>query len=67
MTTSSITSAFPCSRSATTIMCLAKRPGAENVSGNDWSRKSRNSNDARIDLRFVELSRDQASAVAPLD
>jgi len=48
ITASSMTSAFPFSRSATIIMCLAKRFGTENVSGNDWSSKSRKSNDARM-------------------
>src|SRR5215467_12722630 len=35
MIASSIASAFPISRSATIIMCLAKRFGTEKVSGND--------------------------------
>src|SRR5205823_5552281 len=48
MTASSTASAFPSSRSATIIMCFAKRFGTENVSGNDCCRKSLKSNDARM-------------------
>jgi hypothetical protein len=44
-------------------MCFAKRFGTENVPGNEWSRKSRKSNDARV----VELARHQAPAVSPVE
>ena len=48
MTASSMAWAFPVSRSATIIMCFAKRLGIENVSGNDRCRKSLESKDARM-------------------
>ena len=50
MTASSMMSPFPFSRSATIIMCLAKRFGTENVPGNDWSRKSRGSKSVRMTM-----------------
>lgn len=48
MIASSMASALPFLRSATVIMCLAKRLGTENVSGNDRCRKSLESKDARM-------------------
>ena len=42
--------------SATTIISVANRFGTENVSGNDWSRKSRRSNCVRMTMWLsVEL------------
>jgi hypothetical protein len=68
MTASSMRSGFPFSRSATTIMCLAKRLGTENVSGNDWSRKSRRSKGrSDDDVAVVELAGDEAPAVPPVE
>ena len=67
MTASSMAWAFPVSRSATIIMCFAKRLGIENVSGNDRCRKSLESRMPNYDVPVVELSGHQAAAVAPAD
>ena len=48
ITASSMASPLPCPRSATIIMCFAKRPGTENVSGKDCRSRSRASNDDRM-------------------
>ena len=67
MTASSTASALPCSRSATTIMCLANRFGTENVSGKRLEQEI-----PEVELRtdddvvVVELPGDQASAIPPV-
>jgi hypothetical protein len=49
-------------------MCFAKRFGTENVSGNEWIRKSRKfERRTDDDVAAVALPRDQAPAVSPVE
>ena len=67
MTASSIASGFPCSRSATIIMCRANRSGTENVSGNEWSKNLELERRADDDVGVVELARDEAAVIPPVE